>query len=209
MTTTGNFKVKALGKALLVLWLIIASVVITLVMSGHVAPFASVRPSSTAAEFVHALTHARHGWQMAHLILEDCACSQDVARHLAARGISHEVDAEVVVLLGHSNVLPSRMQNAGFLYAEVDPQKVVQESGVEVAPTLLIIDEAGSIRYAGGYYQNAERTVALDLDILRRVKGGEVAESLPSFGCAFSQQLQRLSDPLGLKYPKTKAASDD
>lgn len=193
-----------MGKVFLGLWMGCVSVLLTLLMSSHVVPFAAAPALDRAALVAHRLNQSDKGWQLLHVVAEKCNCSSDVMTYLLSRGPSKEVAGEGVVLVGHRPDLESQFKAAGFHYQEMAPASVFENTGLEAAPTLVVVDDAGNIRYTGGYYQRRERTEALDLAILARVRQGKAVSRLPSFGCAFTKRLQAAVDPLGLKYSRTE-----
>ena len=189
-----------LAPSLLGLWALSVCVLLTLLMAGHLAPFAAAPALASTALYTHKLTGQPKGWQMLHVLAENCLCSESVTKALLERGRDASLAAEGVVLVGNDQNQKSRFEKAGFSFTTLAPDAVYAETGVEAAPTLIVIDDHGVIRYTGGYFQRRERTESLDLKILATVRAGGTSPALPSYGCAFSRRLQIAVDPLGLKY---------
>lgn len=188
------------GKVFLAVWGLTVSVLLTMLISQHLAPFAAAPANTKTLGFIARMTGAVNRWQMLHIVVDDCACSTDVIEHLLARKREPRLDAEALVLVGHRPDLGARFAQAGFAYSELPATDVVAETGIEAGPTLVVVDDAGVIRYSGGYYARRERTENLDGAVLRDLMAGREVAALPVFGCAFSKRLQAASDPLGLKY---------
>lgn len=188
------------GKVFLGLWVLAISVLLTLLMAGHIAPFVQTGVAATTANFAHTLSQSTQGWQALHVVADGCNCSNDVINRLLSRGREARLAAEGVVLVGHRPDLAQKFTAAGFAYTEMASSDVAEQIGIEAAPTLVLIDERAAIRYTGGYYARRERTEALDHSVLTAAMVGQEVKPLPVFGCAFSKRLQEAVDPLGLKY---------
>lgn len=196
------------GKLFIGLWAASCSVLVTLLVAGHVAPFMAAPVLATTVLFTHKLNDTFDGWQALHIVADGCNCSSDVVSHLVARGLDRRLSAEGVVLVGHSPELEQKLKTIGFRYAELAPGAVTGTTGIEAAPTLVVISPTGEILYTGGYYAKRERTEALDGKIVGLVMAGQAVKPLPLFGCAFSKRLQAATDPLGLKYYKPSTGKE-
>lgn len=194
-----TFNRDLVGKVALSLWAIGTSVIMTLLMAGHYAFAASPETEATIG-FTHRLTGTDEGWQILHVLANGCPCSGDVLKSLLRRKANPGASAEAVVLVGHRPDLRTKLTALGFRYSEVAAESVVDTTGVQSAPTLIVIDPQSRIRYSGGYYVARERTEAKDLEIFASLRAGREVARLPLFGCAFSKELQEAVDPLGLKY---------
>ncbi len=191
------------GKIFLVLWVIAVSLLLSLLGAQHAAPFARSSALGGTTSFVHSLTQESGAWQMLHVVADGCRCSARVIDHLLQRGRYAGLGAEAVVVIGHRPDWERKLRALGFSYAELSGDAVAEKTGVEAAPTLVIIDPQGTVRYAAGYYKTWQLIEAQDAAILQQVKQGQDPVPLPLFGCAFSQRLQAAVDPLRLKYPLT------
>lgn len=135
---------------------------------------------------------------MVHVLYQRCACSRRIIDHLVA-GARPQDMAERVVLVDAAADTVNELVAAGFHVDQVSAEALHADWHIDAAPLLLVVDPAGTVRYAGGYTARKQGPVIADLDIVGRVRAGSAAESLPLFGCAVSRALQSSVDPLGLK----------
>ncbi|HEY8945874.1 MAG TPA: hypothetical protein VIM73_16510, partial [Polyangiaceae bacterium] len=63
--------------------------------------------------------------------------------------------------------------------------------GIDAAPLLIVSDPKGEPRYVGGYTTRKQGPVLEDLSIVEQARRGSSLASLPIFGCAVSERLQR------------------
>lgn len=146
------------------------------------------------------LASGRNGWNAVHILASECPCSRAVADYLIRRGSVSNLH-EAVVLIGENPRLEKGLRQAGFPVQRVSPEEVAERFHVEGAPWLVFMEPGGAVRYAGGYA--AERNARggyRDMQIWKALEAGQTVASLPAFGCAIGQRLQRAIDPLGLKY---------
>jgi hypothetical protein len=134
-----------------------------------------------------------------HFLYAKCKCSRRIFDHLLARGaLAHA--AEQVVLVDGDAALAARLRSAGFAVSELASRELAQRYGVSAAPLLVVAGTADTPAYVGGYTTRKQGLEVEDVRIARDVARGVPTALLPLFGCAVSEQLQRLLDPLGLKY---------
>jgi len=169
-------------------------------MAGHLAAFAVAPALASTVSFTQKLTGQSKGWQMLHVLADGCLCSTSVMENLLKRGRDPSLSAEGIVFVGGDQSQRSRFEQAGFSFTNMSPDDALAVTGVEAAPTLVLIDDQGAIRYSGGYYQRRERTESLDLKILATARAGGTSPTLPTYGCAFSRRLQVATDPFAFKY---------
>lgn len=146
-------------------------------------------------------------WRAVHILSGACQCSEDVAHHLLQRGPLPDVKEEVL-LAGSNEPLMARLRARGFQTLAVSGDDLAQRYGLAGAPRLLLMSPSGLVVYQGGYAADVgARTGYQDVSLLQQVRRGATPEPLPVFGCALTRQLQHLTDPLALKYPRTKEKS--
>lgn len=146
-------------------------------------------------------------WRAVHVLAAGCRCSRGVARHLASRGPIAGLH-ESVLLIGSDAVITGLVAQTTFPETVIKPGEAAERYHLEGAPWLVMIAPDDSIRYAGGY--SADRNARggyLDVAIWKAVSAGNSYRSLPAFGCAVSERVQRAIDPLGLKYSLFKGNS--
>ena len=189
----------AVTYALLGVWIGLALLGISSLAVPHMA-------SMPAADKEERLTRAllemrRRPWQryVVHVIYERCSCTERLFRHLLARGAFPDAE-EVVLFVGSDDARRPAVVEAGFAYRGISPAELGARFGLEAAPLLFNFDTAGTLRYAGGYFDHPSTIKSLDVSIYARVTAGETPAALPVFGCAVSPRLQEAVDPLGIVY---------
>ena len=146
---------------------------------------------------------AKDQWTVTHVLGAGCKCSQIIFEHLLNRGVRTDV-LENVIIVGDMKEEARRLQEKGFQVLAKDARTLASEKAVGV-PFMLVNSPRGDTVYAGGYANGFVKkgTPILDAEIIASVKGGKVASELPIFGCAVSQRIKSLIDPLGLKYKES------
>jgi hypothetical protein len=152
-------------------------------------------------------TNTPKTWRAVHVLAAGCGCSRGVAEHLASRGPISGLH-ESVLLIGSDSVIMRLVARTTFSSKVIQPRDAAERLHLQGAPWLVIIAPDDSIRYAGGYSSDRNaRGGYLDAAIWKAVSAGESYRSLPAFGCAVSERVQRAIDPLGLKYSLYKGTS--
>jgi hypothetical protein len=82
----------------------------------------------------------------------------------------------------------------------VRPEELAARFHVQAAPLLAVLSDAGQIRYLGGYTDRKQGPLIRDREIMDGVRDRKQTPELPLFGCAVSQSLRKIIDPLGIKY---------
>jgi hypothetical protein len=136
-------------------------------------------------------------WMAVHVLYAECRCSQRVADHLLSSPRPADL-AEQVLLVGRSAALEDSLTARGFHVTAVEPDELAARYHVLAVPLLLVAAPDGSIRYAGGYTTRKQGPDPRDLEIIASAKANRVTAALPVFGCAVSQKLDQVLNPLGL-----------
>lgn len=134
-----------------------------------------------------------------HFLYSGCRCSQRVIEHLLKRG-PIENASEQIVLVGSDAELESRILNARYRLVVISEAELKERYDVEAAPLMVIADMQGKIRYSGGYSSRKQSLDYQDVAIIAKAIKGDEVEGLPVYGCAVSTRLQKIVDPLGIKY---------
>jgi hypothetical protein len=121
-----------------------------------------------------------------HVLYSDCRCSQRVAEHLATTE-RPQGWSEIVLWIG-DDAPPAGLAQRFDLRRATAAE--LASYGVESAPSMILADPAGNIRYAGGYTDRKQGPVIEDLRILTAVRRSEDVSNLPLFGCAVSARLK-------------------
>lgn len=186
----------------LALWAIIGFVIIGALAIAHDATLP--RPPRAKPELVRALaartTVAERGrYTVTHVLYAECTCSQRILDHLAQRGARRDV-SESAILIDPGPELVQRLQAAHYRVETLTPLELQARYAIESAPLLIVADPAHQIRYLGGYTEHKQALDIRDDAIIDSVLAGRDEADLPLFGCAVSERLQKMLDPLGLKY---------
>lgn len=134
-----------------------------------------------------------------HVMYAACSCSKGIIDHLEARGARKDV-IERVVLVGEDEALAGRIARAGYRLDNIEPLELKQKYGIEAAPLLIISDPQDGIAYMGGYTLHKQGLDIQDTALIDAALTGKSSSELPLLGCAVSRALQRMLDPLALKY---------
>jgi hypothetical protein len=192
------------------LWGVGLLVVGAFLMAGHLL---SLPVPSATDRRLHATLAAEPTtggrWTAHHVLYRSCGCSDRVLSHLLERKARGDLVETVVYVHdggpADSNDLGAKraeLQRAGFGFEPLTPDELEQRYRMESAPSLLVADASGTVRYAGGYTDRSGGTEISDVAIIERLKSGADVKALPVFGCAVSGRLQQALDPLGLKYKR-------
>lgn len=133
-----------------------------------------------------------------HFLYGDCPCSRRVLRTIVDRDPVHGV-SERIVLIGDDPELKSKAIARGFEVETVTPDELKDRYGVDAAPLLLVANSNGLIQYSGGYTSRKQGLDVSDVSIIHHIVNGQTVEELPLYGCAVSDTLKSIIDPLGLK----------
>lgn len=178
---------RRLGGATVTAWFAVMVVIGAGLLTKHVVAM----PRPQAALLTPALQMLRspneqNQWLAVHVLYSDCRCSQRVAEHLATTD-RPQGWSEIVLWVG-DDAPPTGLPDHFDLRHTSAAQ--LASYGVEAAPSMILADPNGSIRYSGGYTDRKQGPVIDDLRILRAVHRSENVPSLPLFGCAVSSRLK-------------------
>ena len=181
------------------LWFLAVAVLLAALAIGHwfVLPHPDKRDEKLTAG-VAELVRGAPGWAAVHVLYSECRCSQRIVDHLLSSARPSDVH-ETVVLVGDDAALLSRLAARGYHVVPTQPTELTERYGIEGVPLLIVADPQRSIRYVGGYTRRLQGPDISDLSIIRDLRSGATPEDLPVFGCAVSQRLKRLADPLAIK----------
>jgi hypothetical protein len=149
--------------------------------------------SSLLAPSINALrTPAERGqWLAVHVLYSDCRCFQRIADHLAGTE-RPPGSSEMILWVGPE--APARDLTERFDVRHVSARDL-STFGVEAAPSLIVVDPNGSLRYAGGYTNRKQGPAIEDLRILKAIQSSTQVETLPLSGCAVSSRLKSKLSP--------------
>jgi hypothetical protein len=190
-----------IGKSMLVAWMVVTGVGLAALSLKHMA---SLPKPANEALLSRAMLQLRRGSGrnfLVHVISADCSCSPDLFAHLVARRPFSDAE-EAVLFVGTDPGKQESAQSAGFTFTAVSAQELVSRFGLEAAPVLIVFDAAGTLRYAGGYYEHPATIRPLDEKVYAQLATGPKAEPLPVFGCAVSPRIKESLNPLGAVYSK-------
>jgi len=142
-----------------------------------------------------------------HVMYAACSCSKNIIEHLEARGARRDV-TEHVVLVGQDAMLARRVTRAGYQLHNIEPLELKRQYGLEAAPLLIIDEPSGAIAYIGGYTTHKQGLDIRDNALIDAALAQSRSYELPVLGCAVSRGLQRMLDPLALKYGEDSNRDD-
>lgn len=186
-------------KAAFSLWVFLASVCTVALMARHLVALPAPGPQD--GQMADALQRLRHPEEQGkllavHVLYSECRCSLRIVDHLVTRARPQGV-SELVLLAGPPLDLAERLEAAGFRVLQLKEEALQERFHIESAPLMVVLSPTGDVRYAGGYTTQKQGLDIQDLSILEGARTAGVAP-LPVLGCAVSQRLQKLLNPLGL-----------
>lgn len=144
-------------------------------------------------------------WRAVHVLSQDCRCSQRTLAYLVAGPRPANLEERVLLIEGENGPAPemAELAAAGLPARMMTPAQLTAELGLEAAPVLVLVSPAGEVAYVGGYTRRKQSGRYEDREILAALREapGQPAAGLPVFGCATSERLARMLDPLGVTRP--------
>ena len=190
-----------LGKIFLVLWIIIVSTVISFQMAGHLLTMPIPKNLEKMSEKIDELKGSKSITGL-HIVFDKCSCTNSLINSLLRNPSKSEVD-EFVLWVGTKESLgvtrETNLSKLGYNIIYLTPETLKHRFGVEVAP-ILVLKEGEDLRYLGGYYDRPGSTQSYEKEIIEAVLTRKIPKSLPVYGCAVSQDLQKIIDPLSILY---------
>lgn len=180
------------------IWMALVSVALATLMASHTVAFLAPTPRQLAS--LSGAQGAR-AWRLVHIFAPDCLCSRTVSERLLERGTLPGSE-ELVILAGEDAPLAARLRERGFHVQTLRTAELKEKYGIEGVPWLAIFSPAAEALYSGGYNDHpiSKHTRIRDLELFAQAKSGQAPAPLPVYGCATSERLKRLLDPLHLKY---------
>lgn len=180
---------------LLPAWFLVSTLVSATLLARHLVPLPAGAVADTRLGALRA--DATRGWLVVHALYAGCKCSEQIVHHLAGRGPSGDAN-EVVLWIGSDSALEAELERARYSLVRVSAQELTPRFGIEAAPLLVILDPDDVARYRGGYTDRKQAYPVRDIELLHDAMSGAAPVALPLFGCAISQGLRELIDPLRL-----------
>lgn len=182
-------------------WTALLLVISATLMAGHWVTLP--RPDESDPAVARAF-HELHptgdaSWLVVHVLYSQCRCSQRILDDLVSEGPNPSA-FEVILLVGEHESFSRTARAAGFGVEVIDPVNLERRFHVQAAPLMVVLDPEGTLRYAGGYTERKQSLARRHREIVRQLQQGESAQRLPLLGCATSAELQRILDPLKIKY---------
>lgn len=188
-------KFKKFGLSILITSWVIAILFVTSTMhAGHLVSFKNSVVSNL--EEIGILEKSKK-WGMVHVLGKGCSCSEFVADHLIKRGPKKDAD-EKILIVGDFDY-SKKLKEAGFNVGEYKNTK----GFIKGVPMLVVHDADNTVQYSGGYAPHVITPVTPieDLKIYKDLQhGSKDVIAYGIMGCAVSKKLQKLLDPLNLKY---------
>lgn len=192
------------GRIVFVGWVFVAFAAATSLAAAHL--YTLPRPATSDARLRRAIASHRPSadagrWRVLHVLYAECRCSRRILGHLAERGPIDGV-SETIVLVGGDAAITADAVGAGFALDTVTPSELASEYALEAAPALVVADPSDEVRYLGGYTERKQGPDIRDVSIVDALRREGSTDELPLFGCAVSESLQALLDPLALRYSR-------
>jgi hypothetical protein len=195
---------QAISSAAFWLWAVVLFTAATSLTAAHL--YALPKPAKTDLALAQALngirsSNEREAWLAVHVLYAQCRCSRRIVHHLAASKRPEGL-REKLLLVGSNPEIASDLRaltGRGFQIVDTSAAELRDRYHVQAAPLFVVVAPNGAIRYSGGYTPRKQGLDIQDLSILNGVVKNETTLELPVFGCAVSQELRRLLDPLSLR----------
>jgi hypothetical protein len=136
-------------------------------------------------------------WMAVHVLYTECRCSRVLVEHLLSTRRPNNV-VEKVLLVGRDADLEARLTAGGFHVVQVRPAELAERYHVAAVPLLIVTAPDESVRYVGGYTTRKQGPDPRDLEIIAGAREERPLASLPVLGCAVSDKLRAMLNPLGL-----------
>lgn len=190
-------------RLLLGLWGVSLNLIIVFLVGSHWVAFrepdAAARQAIQTFETRNRMAQTEGTWQALHVLYRDCGCSQRVARHLLHQG-PHPRCQERIVMVGEPDPRwAAQATERGFPIEFLTSQELAVRYQIEAAPLLVILDPMGEVVYAGGYTRRKQGADFQTHQLIESLQQGQSVEVLPVYGCAVSEKMQALVDPLRIK----------
>jgi len=192
-----------LARFVLMVWATFLCLVCGTYLGSHLV--ALPQPEAQDPQLVAAVT-AQRGldgigeWMVVHALYGECPCSRKIADTLLDPSRPRpEGVAETMLLVGADEELRLRASEGGFAVVTVPMDRLKTDWGIAAAPLMVVADPTDRIRYVGGYTSRKQGPDVRDLAILTDLQANTEVAALPLFGCAVSQTLAAIVDPLGLR----------
>lgn len=140
--------------------------------------------------------------QQVHILYTRCGCSRIVAEELNRHPRSY--GKQTYILIAENPDEP------GLFWADFQKHHSqntliwnlhqAEEAGILASPQTLFFKN-GQLQWQGGYRDGIVNPYLplMDIEIAQKLTAGDTPVSLPIIGCASSQKIRELQDPLGLK----------
>jgi hypothetical protein len=189
---------QVLVRALFGLWLIASMAAAASLTAWHALTL------PVAARTVPSVADRDGKWTLTHYLSTDCICSRAVAAYLIGRGPREEVAEEVLLIdsddAARDAALSQSLRQHRFRVRNLSAWDASTAYGVQGVPQLEIASPGGEILFRGGYRERGAAPGAFsDLRALAALTAHQPAPVLPILGCATTQRLRGLLDPLRLK----------
>lgn len=143
-------------------------------------------------------------WKLEHYLSSDCICSRAVAAYLMKRGPLRQAREEITLIDSDDHqrdkALARDLTGHGFEVKTLSARAASTSYGIGGVPLLEVVSPARQVMFRGGYRERGASPDAYsDLAVLAALVTDKSAPKLPILGCATTQRLRNLMDPLKLK----------
>jgi hypothetical protein len=188
------------GIVALVIWLVAATVLGGILLLRHLVPLPLPDTNdSTTRQALRQILPAPT-WRAFHVMYRTCPCSQRTIKHLLDAPRPADLRELVIVVDddGHGDPEDDQLRRGGFGVEVITPTMLHDNYHLEAAPVLVVMSPDDEVVYMGGYNRHKQSAAYEDVAIITDLRAHRATEPLPVFGCAISERLARLIDPLNL-----------
>lgn len=137
-------------------------------------------------------------WPAVHVFNARCNFSKQIVEHILSRGPMPGIK-EKIVLVGHHFQWEALAKTQGFPIEFITRRKLKSMYNISAAPIMVVVDQLGTIRYAGSYFSQKDRSVFKDVAVIDSLIQQTPVEPMPLHGCAVVSMLSSTLGPWELR----------
>lgn len=192
-----------LPRIAILVWGITLIIVIAILMVDHWVTLPI--PSGNDPKLAQAIDDSRElgelgQWIAVHVLYSKCTCSQRIVDHIFTEGRTVNIKEKLIIVDNAQPEWEELAKAKGFSYQVITAEELHDIYNIPAAPIMVVADPRGEVRYAGGYTARKQGPGIQDIEIIEQLKKENPVKPIPLFGCAVAKGLQKVFDPLGLKY---------
>ncbi|MEE9336701.1 MAG: hypothetical protein V3U87_01360 [Methylococcaceae bacterium] len=139
-------------------------------------------------------------WIAVHVLYSKCTCSQRIIEHIFSDDRAVNIKEKLIIVDNARPEWEKLAKAKGFSYQVITSKELHDVYNIPAAPIMVVADPQGKVHYAGGYTARKQGPDIQDIAIIEQLMKENPVKPIPLFGCAVAKGLQKVFDPLGLKY---------